>query len=206
MATLALRTAPARSPSPCPKQRQVSRPAAPTALTQEFSAMAMKPFAVDQRQRELRQRSYLAVPTLREQFPAIEEVAIELRFTDPDRKMYLSPYKRIFASSMQAFFDFQCPDSRMHRRRFQPDRGNHQGDEQKQRAAYRHAELQRQARPRRSRQSLRTRAAVPRRSGREASRRQLSRRATRGHSKSVPLLFRFIRASNPRAITTGLYS
>jgi hypothetical protein len=71
--------------------------------------MAMKPFAVDQRQRELRQRSYLAVPTLREQFPAIEEVAIELRFTDPDRKMYLSPYKRIFASSMQAFFDFQCP-------------------------------------------------------------------------------------------------
>jgi len=71
--------------------------------------MAMKPFAVDQRQRELRQRSYLAVPTLGKQFPAIEEIAIELRFVDPDRKLYLSPYKRIFASSMQAFFDFQCP-------------------------------------------------------------------------------------------------
>ncbi|MDB5968476.1 MAG: hypothetical protein JWQ90_926 [Hydrocarboniphaga sp.] len=71
--------------------------------------MAMKPFAVDQRQRELRHRSYLAVPTLGKQFPALEEIAIELRFVDPDRKMHLSPYKRIFASSMQAFFDFQCP-------------------------------------------------------------------------------------------------
>lgn len=71
--------------------------------------MAMKPFAVDQRQRELRHRSYLAVPTLGKQFPAIEEIAIELRFIDPDNKMHLSPYKRIFASSMQAFFDFQCP-------------------------------------------------------------------------------------------------
>lgn len=71
--------------------------------------MAMKPFAVDQRQRELRQRSYLAVPTLGKQFPKVEEIAIELRFVDPDKKLTLSPYKRIFVSGMQAFFDFQCP-------------------------------------------------------------------------------------------------
>lgn len=71
--------------------------------------MAMKPFAVDQRQRELRQRSYLAVPTVGKQFPKVEEISIELRFIDPDKKLHLSPYKRIFANDMQAFFDFQCP-------------------------------------------------------------------------------------------------
>ncbi len=71
--------------------------------------MAQKPHSVDLREREQRQRTYLAVPTIAKQFPALEELAVEMRFLDPEGKVHPSPGKRIFAPDMQAFFDFQCP-------------------------------------------------------------------------------------------------
>jgi len=71
--------------------------------------MAQKPYVIDQRQRELRQRSYQAAPSVAELFPALEELAVELRFVDPDGKVRPSPFTRIFVPDMQAFFEFQCP-------------------------------------------------------------------------------------------------
>lgn len=71
--------------------------------------MAQKPFVIDQRQRELRQRSYQAAPSVAELFPDLEELAVELRFADPDGRVRPSPFKRIFVPDMQAFFEFQCP-------------------------------------------------------------------------------------------------
>jgi hypothetical protein len=71
--------------------------------------MALKPHILETRQREQRQRQYLAAPALGEKFPSIEEVVVELRFTDPEGKVHPSPHKRIFVSDMQAFFEFPCP-------------------------------------------------------------------------------------------------
>ncbi len=71
--------------------------------------MAQKPHFIDHQQREQRQRTYQAVATVAKQFPAVSEIAVELRFADQDGKRMASPYKRIFAPAMQAFFDFPCP-------------------------------------------------------------------------------------------------
>jgi hypothetical protein len=71
--------------------------------------MALKPNALETRLREKRERQYLAAPALGEKFPSIEEVVVELRFTDPEGKVHPSPHKRIFVNEMQAFFEFPCP-------------------------------------------------------------------------------------------------
>ena len=69
----------------------------------------MKPYAIDVRERERRQRAYSSVPTVAGQFPGVEELTVEMRFTDPDRKLTPSPHRRLFVPAMQAFFNFQCP-------------------------------------------------------------------------------------------------
>jgi hypothetical protein len=71
--------------------------------------MAQKPHFVDLREREQRQRTYLAAPTVAKQFPALEELAVNMSFFDPEGKVHPSPSRRLFAPSMQAFFEFQCP-------------------------------------------------------------------------------------------------
>ena len=71
--------------------------------------LSMKPYAVDQRERESRQRAYQSAKTVAGLFPGIEELTVEMRFSDPDRKLTPSPHRRIFVPGMQAFFDFQCP-------------------------------------------------------------------------------------------------
>ncbi|MDE2148999.1 MAG: hypothetical protein KGJ55_03995 [Gammaproteobacteria bacterium] len=72
--------------------------------------MANNPRAFDPRAREAQQRAYLAVPTLAEQFPGVDEVSVELRFMLPGGQPHSSPHKRIFLPDMQAFFGIQCPD------------------------------------------------------------------------------------------------
>ncbi len=71
--------------------------------------MAQKLPAFDPQQREQRQRTYMAVARMRERFPRVEELSIELRFKEPSGKPYQSPHKRIFVPEMQAYFEFQCP-------------------------------------------------------------------------------------------------
>jgi hypothetical protein len=70
--------------------------------------MALKPHVLETRQREQRQRQYMAAPVIGEKFPSVEEVVVELRFTDPEGKVNPSPHKRIFVADMQAFFEFPC--------------------------------------------------------------------------------------------------
>ena len=65
--------------------------------------------APDQRERELRQRAYLAAPLLAEQFPAVRELAVRMKFSDPEAKQRPQPYARVFAPDMHAFFQIQCP-------------------------------------------------------------------------------------------------
>jgi len=72
--------------------------------------LANNPRAFDPRVREARQRAYLAVPTLAQQIPAVEEISVELRFTLPSGQPHSSPHTRIFMPDMQAFFELHCPD------------------------------------------------------------------------------------------------
>lgn len=59
--------------------------------------------------REHRQRAYLAAPSIAARFPDAGPFAIELEFHDPTGALRPSPFRRIFAPSMQAFFEQPCP-------------------------------------------------------------------------------------------------
>lgn len=72
--------------------------------------MANRPYMLDAHRREARQRAYQSAPTLETAFPAIAEVAVELRFMLASGQPHSSPHSRIFRPDMQAFFQFQCPE------------------------------------------------------------------------------------------------
>lgn len=71
--------------------------------------MATKPRMSDAQMREQRQRDYSASETLSSRYPKIKEVVFDLRFTYAADVPLLSPYRQIFTSDMQAFFDLRCP-------------------------------------------------------------------------------------------------
>lgn len=71
--------------------------------------MARKPHVVATQERDQRHQSYLAAPVLAEKYPGIEEVGIEMRFTDPERRLTPSPQRRTYMGDMRAYFDFLCP-------------------------------------------------------------------------------------------------
>ena len=64
---------------------------------------------LDARAREERQRQYLAAHLMAEQFPDLQELAVRIRFSDPEGRQKPQPYAQIFAAEMRAFFRFQCP-------------------------------------------------------------------------------------------------
>lgn len=64
---------------------------------------------LDARAREERQRQYLAAHLMADQFPDLQELAVRIRFSDPEGKQKPQPYAQIFATEMRAFFNFQCP-------------------------------------------------------------------------------------------------
>lgn len=72
--------------------------------------MANNPRAFDPRVREARQNAYLAVATLAELLPAVDEVGIDLRFVLASGKPHSSPHRWIFVPDMQAFFELMCPE------------------------------------------------------------------------------------------------
>ncbi|SEQ84083.1 hypothetical protein SAMN04488038_11189 [Solimonas aquatica] len=71
--------------------------------------MAMKPRINDAQLREQRQREYNASQTLAARYPQVQELLLELRFTEGDEVPLLSPYRQIFTGEMQAFFELRCP-------------------------------------------------------------------------------------------------
>ena len=72
--------------------------------------MANNPRAFDPRVREARQNAYLAVPTLAELLPDVEEVSFDLRFVLTSGKPHSSPHRWIFVPDMQAYFNLMCPE------------------------------------------------------------------------------------------------
>ncbi len=71
--------------------------------------MAHRSYMVDAQERERRQRNYLAAPVLRQKYPKIRELVVELSFSDPEGKVNPSPHKRRYSSEMQAYFEIECP-------------------------------------------------------------------------------------------------
>jgi hypothetical protein len=62
-------------------------------------------------QKEGRRRAYLAARTLRELFPAVEEVQLHMTFVDPHNASQHSPQVHSFLPGARAFFEVACPFS-----------------------------------------------------------------------------------------------
>ncbi len=71
--------------------------------------MARKPHIIANQERDQRHQSYLAAPVLGEKYPGIQEVGVEMRFTDPEGRLTPSPQRRTYLGDMRAYFDFLCP-------------------------------------------------------------------------------------------------
>jgi len=62
-------------------------------------------------ERDTRRRAYMSAPSLREQFPQVEQVALELTFTDPTGVGKHSPQVHTFGPAARAYFEVPCPCS-----------------------------------------------------------------------------------------------
>lgn len=62
-------------------------------------------------QREGRRRAYQSAPTLGESFPRVEEIRLEMSFSDPYRVGKHSPQTHAFLPAARAFFEVACPCS-----------------------------------------------------------------------------------------------
>ena len=60
-------------------------------------------------QSETWRRAYAEAPSLRDRFPHIERLVIELMFDDPMRLGIYSPQMRTIGAPAKAFFAFACP-------------------------------------------------------------------------------------------------
>jgi hypothetical protein len=64
-----------------------------------------------ERQRELRDRHHRNAQLLEAEHPAVEEIRVDLEFTDPSGfRQPLRQPTRLFTSRERAFFEFECPD------------------------------------------------------------------------------------------------
>ena len=62
-------------------------------------------------EREARRRAYMSAPSLKDQFPAVEQVVLELIFVDPSASSQHSPQTHIFGPTARAYFEVACPFS-----------------------------------------------------------------------------------------------
>jgi hypothetical protein len=62
-------------------------------------------------QREERLLAYKSSPTLREQFPHVEQLVVQLTFTDHSGMGHYSPRTHTFGPAATAYFHFPCPSS-----------------------------------------------------------------------------------------------
>lgn len=70
--------------------------------------MARKPHVNPVLLRGARQELFNAAPQV-SNYPGVGEVAIELKFKDPEGKQQPSPRGMVFAPDMHAYFNFSCP-------------------------------------------------------------------------------------------------
>ena len=62
-------------------------------------------------QRESRRRAYVDTPSLREEFPRVEQLVVRLTFADPRGIAQHSPQMHTYSPSAKAFFSIPCPSS-----------------------------------------------------------------------------------------------
>ena len=62
-------------------------------------------------ERDTRRRAYLSAPSLREKFPRVEQVALELTFSDPSGVGKHSPQTHMLGPAARAYFEVACPCS-----------------------------------------------------------------------------------------------
>jgi hypothetical protein len=62
-------------------------------------------------ERDTRRRAYMSAPSLREKFPQVEQVVLELSFTDPTGVGKHSPQVHTLGPAARAYFEVACPCS-----------------------------------------------------------------------------------------------
>jgi hypothetical protein len=72
-------------------------------------AIATKQIDTFKRQRDVRRRAYAETLKLRERFPCVEEVVLELNFADSRRLGTYSAQMHSFFPGAKAFFEIACP-------------------------------------------------------------------------------------------------
>ncbi|MGH8223440.1 MAG: hypothetical protein ACREQZ_10760, partial [Woeseiaceae bacterium] len=60
----------------------------------------MRSHVLDAREREARHVRYLAAPTIAQTFPGVDELAVRMRFDDPEGKVKPQPYAQVFSPDM----------------------------------------------------------------------------------------------------------
>ena len=62
-------------------------------------------------QRESRRRAYVDTPSLRQEFPRVEQLVVQLTFVDPKGFAKHSPQMHTYSPAAKAFFAVACPSS-----------------------------------------------------------------------------------------------
>jgi hypothetical protein len=73
--------------------------------------MSDKPLDTPRHEREQRRLAYLSTRPLREEFPRMEQLTLELSFSDANGLSSYSAQTHTFAPAATAFFDIPCPSS-----------------------------------------------------------------------------------------------
>jgi hypothetical protein len=62
-------------------------------------------------ERETRRRAYMSAPSLKEQFPEVEQLVLQLTFADSRGSSRHSPQTHIFGPAARGYFEVPCPFS-----------------------------------------------------------------------------------------------
>src|SRR5262245_11911078 len=62
-------------------------------------------------EREARRRAYMSAPSLKDRFPAVEQLVLELTFVDASASSHHSPQTHIFGPGARSYFEVACPFS-----------------------------------------------------------------------------------------------
>ena len=73
--------------------------------------MGDKQASAYRQQRESRRRAYVDTPSLRHEFPRVEQLIVQLTFVDPKGFAKHSPQMHSYSPAARAFFAMPCPSS-----------------------------------------------------------------------------------------------
>lgn len=62
-------------------------------------------------EREARRRAYMSAPSLKDRYPAVEQLMLELTFVDGSGSSQHSPQTHIFGPGARGYFEVACPFS-----------------------------------------------------------------------------------------------